>query len=914
MYIPILYHSNYGRGGSDFKTLFETLKDYQIPACGIVDDAFFGLYEFLTRAKEYGIKPLIGARVTVSGDQNRDPEKKFAIYLFIKNRIGYTNLCSILTRHAFQMLDTNFIKNHAAGLILITNAVPALEEFASAFAGQYYLLLPGASYMPDKKVPVVGANEIFYVKPQEKVIYRLLSKIKKFPVEDGNKKISYLIKPDQFIRFYEPQSPAIKNSLRIAEECSYLPDASEWIFPYCKKSLAEIIKPFHSRLNGQEKRRLESEYKIIKEMGFEPYFVLIYELKEFAQSQGIRMNVRGSAAASFILYLLGLSVVNPIKYQLPFERFLNQKRREPPDIDVDVEFNQRERLIDAIYKKFGNNHVARLSMINRFQIRARFRDTARAFGITPEELKNIKDHLGEKLVAAIMKLGEQIDGYPRAVATHPSGIVITPEPVVSYVPLYPGPLGAITQLDKEGIGVTGLVKIDILGVRGFPELYLKRETIDFADASVYRFLGEARTIGCFQIESPMVRQILKKIRPQSLLDIANAIAIIRPGPAQGGMKERFIKRLNNAEKITYPHPDLKDILQETLGIPIYQEQILNIANRFAGFSLEEADLLRRAMTKERNSTLMTTLREKFFQQAQASGYSRKETEQVWQRIAAFSSFSFNKAHSITYATLAYLSAYQKFYNPLEFFCRLLNNEGGYYPLHAYLNEARRWGIKILGPDINKSDWGFTIKDGALITGFRHIRNLSFSTFEKILRFRPFNNAEHLFVAVKPDIEEGLNLIRSGALNLFGESWSALYFKLLKSVRTTSRRSSREQTNLLLENINAEYFGDFNQQDKYKAQLYTLGFLPDQHILEFLYPNRSVKLSEVRGKKEEVDVVGLVIARRIICTSKHRFISFYTIDDETDHLEAVVFQQLEDDKAILKMKGRFVDDCFYVRVL
>ncbi|MGB9721460.1 MAG: PHP domain-containing protein [bacterium] len=925
MYVPLLYHSNYGLGGSDFETLFETLKQYRIPGCGIVDDTFFGLNEFLKFAQHYEIKPIIGSRISISNRSKNSGtawSKDFSLvdkdffYLFIKNRTGYSNLCQILTWYAFKKLDINFIKEHSSGLVLVSNSTGLIDELSPAFPDIYFLLLPDSYFIPEKKIPIISANEIFYVKLQERIIYRLLSVIKKFKSEDNKKVPYYIISPERFSKLYYQYPEAIKNLFKFVEICDYKPVPGSWIFPQTDKKLIEIIKTRCHNLNHQERHRLEFEYKVIKEMGFEPYFVLIYELKEFAKEKGIGMNVRGSAASSFILYLLGISVVNPLKYRLPFERFLNQKRSEPPDIDVDVEYNQREFLLGEIYKKFGNDYVARISMINRFQTRARFRDTARAYGVSPDELKKIKEHLGEKLIGEIFRISERIDNYPHYFSCHPSGIVITPDLVFKYTPLYPSPQGAITHFDKDGIGIAGLVKLDILGVRGFPELYIKKERINFDDYSVYKFIAEAKTLGCFQIESPMVRQVLKRIKPRNLLDIANAIAIIRPGPAHGGMKERFLKRLNGEEKVDYSHPNLKDILKETLGIPVYQEQILNMANCFAGFSLADADLLRRAITKERDSDLIDKIKEKFFRQAEDLGYTTREIEGVWKRISAFSSFGFNKAHSITYATLAYLSAYQKLYNPLEFFCRLLNNGGGYYPLYAYINEARRWGIKIVAPDINQSDCGFSIKKGCVITGLNKIRNLSFPTMQKIIKCQPFQSAQHFFSIVRPDMEEGDSLIKSGALNLFGEPFPKLYFMLLQSSSCSiNRKKPIEQKTFVKEDLSATDFSDFNQNTKLKAQFSALGFIPGQHILEFLYPKRCVKIADIMSISRAVQLTCLVISRRTILTKNKKIMSFLAIDDETGVIDAILFPNqhlLESKSLILKIKGYLKDGTLYVQ--
>ncbi|MEO0189837.1 MAG: hypothetical protein ABIL18_02540, partial [candidate division WOR-3 bacterium] len=328
---------------------------------------------------------------------------------------------------------------------------------------------------------------------------------------------------------------------------------------------------------------------------------------------------------------------------------------------------------------------------------------------------------------------------------------------------------------------------------------------------------------------------------------------------------------------------------------------------------DDADLLRRAMTKERGSNLMNEIKEKFFIESAKLGYSKKEIERVWQRISAFSSFGFNKAHSLTYATLAYLSAYQKFYAPLEFFCRLLNNEGGYYPVYAYINEARRWGIKIIGPDINRSEYGFSIKDGSLVVGLCRIRNLSHTTIKKILKFRPFQNSEKFYSFVKPDIEEGTNLIKSGAMDLLGKSWTELYFRLLRFLYQNNQKKSTGQEIFIKEEWSDKEFNDFNQQLKLKSQFNVLGFLPMMHILEFLYPERQIKISDIRSIQHLNSLTGLMIAKRTILTRTKKYMSFYTVDDETGFLEVVMFERpREESEPILQIKGYLKDDLFYAR--
>jgi len=939
IYIPLLYHSNYGLGGSNFETLFEHLKKYDLDTCGIVDETLFGLPEFIKYTKAYNIKPIIGTRIIISPFYDKNIKNVFApfsegrgrarhcLYFLIKDQPGYENLCQILTRKFVGILNRQFIKEHARGLILLSNSIPLLNEFKFAFAEMYYLLLPYHTVInPD--FPPLAANEIFYVTKQEKILYKLMCTIKGNQYEHDFRMPNHLLSIGEFYKIFSGYQEAIENNRHLIEICNFLPENRGWIFPKLGECLYEILKPKVKDLMPSERCRIKYEYQIIKETGFEPYFSLVYHLKEFALSKGIGMNVRGSAASSFILYMLGLSVVNPLKNSLPFERFLNPQRAEPPDIDVDVEFTQRERLIGEIYKKFGNDYVAHVSVINRFQGRARFRNTARAYGISPQELRGIENHLGERVIEDIYNLAKKIDNYPHYFSCHPSGIVITPKPIFYYVPLYPSPAGRITHLDKDGIEMVGLVKIDILGVRGFPALYLSRDKIDLNEPNVCQLIGEGRTLGCFQIESPMVRQVLKRIKPKSLMDIANAIAVIRPGPARGGMKEKFLKRLKRDEPIEYPHQVLESALIETLGIPIYQEQILQIAHDFAGFSLSEADMLRRAMTKERATNCMKKIEELFFTRARMMGYPESEIATVWERIAAFSSFGFNKAHSITYATLAYLSAYQKLYNPLDFFCRVINNKGGYYPTHAYINEARRWGIKILPPDVNRSAIGFSVahcpSGHSIITGLSEIKNLSISTISNILKFRPFKNPEELFYYSQPSIDEAVALIKSSALDTFDKSWPKLYFIFLNSrlKNVATQKTSNVVAPFMAHNIFTVYcyemltknlpdFHDFGQDIKLKEQLKILGFLSRCHILEFFYPQRKIKIADL-AEGIPGTIIGLPIAARTILAKNKRLMSFLTVDDDTGVLEVIIFP----DKykpglygSILQIEGALKDNSF-----
>lgn len=893
-YIPLLYHSNYGVGGSDFKTLFEHLSKHDLKSCGLVDITFFGLHEFVKYAKEYGIKPIIGIKAPFI------KEGRSKSYLIVQNEEGYRNLCKIITKNSFGIIDIDYVKKHTAGTILLSNSIRILKDLGPLFSSKYYLLFPHHAVI-DNAFPAVAVNEIFYATKSEKNLYKLMCAIKVNQYGHRPGIPNHLLSKEEFNRLFIDYPDAIHNTIKLSEKCSYVPENKGWIFPASNQDLAQIMKSNIRNLHPKEQSRLDYEYRVVMDTGFAPHFSLVYHLKEFALEKGIGMNVRGSAASSFILYVLGLSITNPLKHNLPFERFLNPQRTEPPDIDVDVEFSRREKLIKEIHQKYGSDHVAHISVINRFKRRASFRETARAHGISPREIKNIGNHLEEKTIRVIHNLSEKIIGYPHYFSCHPSGIVITPERIFNYVPLYPSPADQITHLDKDGIEMVGLVKIDILGVRGFPELYLSRDKIDFNDPQVYRFISTAKTLGCFQIESPMVRYMIKRINPKTTMDIANAIAIIRPGPAQGGMKERFLKRIKGEERIDYPHPRLQNALFDTLGIPVYQEQILQIAHDFAHFSLSDGDMLRRAMTKARNPNSMRELRELFFTKAINMGYHLREIEPVWDRIRAFSSFGFNKAHSITYATLAYLSAYQKFYEPLNFFCQVINNKGGYYPTAAYINEARRWEINILAPDVTKSEDKFIVYNSSLLTGLNEIRDLSSETINRIIRLRPFKDGRDFFYRVRPSIEEGISLIKSNSLDAFEHTWPELYFLLL---------DSKAPKDIIPEFAGeTPKFRDFHKQVKLLDQLKTIEFIPENHILEIFYPQRRLRISDL-SKMAKARIVGMILTRRTIRTRNNKLMCFLTVDDETDVLEVVIFPNKYNPKkigTIMEIAGNMQDD-------
>ncbi|MDQ7778875.1 MAG: hypothetical protein RDV41_04095 [Planctomycetota bacterium] len=607
--------------------------------------------------------------------------------------------------------------------------------------------------------------------------------------------------------------------------------------------LARLAYEGARRLYGPEKvndatvrDRLDYELTVIERLGFCDYFLVVWDIAQFARRAGIPVVGRGSAASSLVAYALGITNVCPLEFDLPFERFLNPSRTDPPDIDLDICWKRRDEVLAYVYTKYGRTRnaelgtrnaeiqnpksriqnpprVAMVSTHNTFQVRSAFREIAKTFGLPLDEINSLASRLPyyggtdlRKVISllpecrgfpvdvepykTILALTEQVIGFPHHLSIHVGGIVIAPDSLTNYLPLqlaakeingsmtgadesvngaaFHSPLSlweragvrdvlptqaadrlVITQYDMTGVEATGLVKIDLLGHRAlsviadtimavnsgaavsedvtqssapraaamhsrdgcatFPAGPGRRDAVLSSfdagrlsgdDPLTATLLREGRTIGCFQLESPGMRALLKQIRAETRRDAIIALSLIRPGPSASGMKELFIRRRLGREPVRYVHPSLEPVLKETCGIMLFQEDILRVAKAEAGFSLEEADMLRRAVSKKRSKEKIEELRDLFFAGAAANGVPADATEKIWDWVGNFAAYSYCKAHAVTYGFLAYQTVYLKSRYPAEFFAAMIANRAGFYQPRVYLEEARRMGVKILLPDVN----------------------------------------------------------------------------------------------------------------------------------------------------------------------------------------------------------------------
>ncbi len=489
--------------------------------------------------------------------------------------------------------------------------------------------------------------------------------------------------------------------------------------------------------------RLKHELQVITKMGFADYFLVVHEIVQFARAKTIGCVGRGSAADSLASYCLGISDVDPLRYNLHFERFLNESRTDFPDIDLDFDWRRRDEVIRFVYQHWGCDHVAMISTQHFYKARSAFRDAARALGMPTDKLNQLTgrlpydeaDNLSRSIasmpecrdfplhdpqVARAVRIAECLAGLPRGLSVHVGGVVISPRELVCYSPLQPATKGiAITQYDMRAIEKVGLVKIDLLGHRS---LAILSDTLDLVqrnhavrvdlpslpedDPDTAKVLASGRTVGCFQIESPGVRQLLQMLQAKDLLDIIHALSLIRPGPSASGMKEHFIKRKRGLEPVTYLHPAMKEVLAETYGVMLYQEDVMMVAAAVAGFTMSTGDSLRKALEKPDSHEQMARLKTTFIEGAMRRGCDEMIAEHIWLLVSNFAAYSYNKAHACTYGKISYWCTYMKTHYPAEFMTGVLNNIGGYYSLSEYVEEARRLGVPILPPHVNASGLDF----------------------------------------------------------------------------------------------------------------------------------------------------------------------------------------------------------------
>jgi DNA polymerase III alpha subunit len=781
---------------------------------------------------------------------------------------------------------------------------------------------------------LVAMGQALMLEAADLELARLLSAIRAgttfdtAPVRELPSPKALLRGPDQLARELSEWPGAARNNRVLADRCAALqllprrPVFPDFALPaglsapaYLRQLCREGMIRRYGRVTEQAQARLEHELSLIVSKGFSEYFLVVWDIVQYARRRGAPVAGRGSGASSLAAYLLGITNICPLRYSIPFERFLNGQREDFPDLDVDFCWRIRDEVIEYVFNRWGADHVAMVCTHNCFQERSALREAAKALGYSNAQVSAGDAEQADPRLGRLGSLARRLVGLPNHLSVHPGGVVIGKKPIDHYVPIEPAPKGVmIAQLDKDGIEQIGLVKLDLLGnrnlstVRCASELIRRRtgrlidvEALDDADPDTVRILRSAQTVGCNQLESPAMRHLLAAMAPTGVADVMKALALIRPGAAGIGMKEAFIRRQRGLEAPP-PQPEvIQRLLGHSHGVMLYEDDVMLVAAAMTGRTIDQADRFRKAIQKCRDDAERLALSREFLSACRANGFDGEYAKAMWVQMAKFNAYSFCRAHAGSYAILAYAGAYLKAHWPLEFWTSALNNNQSLYPLRVYVEQAKRAGVRFALPDVNRSEAEFRIDangDGeAIRVGLSRIAGLGPVGVEAILRARaeqPFTSLSDLLVRTGLSREQARGLVLCGAMDSLGRRRPVLMMELnLFFTIPSSARLVGGRTLLSSPPVLPDPPGDYPPQRKFTDQWRLLGLSVGEHILsgcraalEGFTDARSGDLPGRVGRS--VRLAGMLEAARVTQTSRDESMMFLTLDDEDGLFEATVF--------------------------
>lgn len=1007
--------------------------------------SMFGVIDFYKACHKEGVKPILGCEVYVAPRRRTDRLPKLDdqpshLVLLAENQRGYQNLLKLVSLGYTEgfyykpRIDKELLARHNDGLIALSGCLAgevadkilggqpdkarrAAQDYLETFGrDRYFLELQDHGFQEQRtvnrellkiaaelKLPLVATNDVHYLKREHADIQDVLLCIqtgKSINSPDRMKFESqemYLKSPREMSLLFGEIPEALGNTVRIAERCQVNIEFGRLHLPYFtvpegytpagflrEKCRAGAVERY-GHCSGPVEERLDYELKVIGQMGYEEYFLIVWDFIRYARERGIAVGPgRGSAAGSIVAYVLQITNIDPLRYGLLFERFLNPERISMPDIDIDFDYERRGEVIEYIVQKYGTDRVAQIITFGTMAARAAIRDVGRALDmpygsvdrvakLVPMELNmtidkalaNSPDLKGvyeqDAEVKRLIDTALELEGMPRHASTHAAGVVISREPLVEYLPLNKTSDGLVTtQFPMTTVEELGLLKMDLLGLRNLTVIgeavnrieqvkgrKLDINTIPLDDAATFDMLTRGEGIGVFQLESSGMRSILKELKPNAFEDIVALVALYRPGPLGSGMVEDFIQRKHGQTRVDYFHPDLEPILRETYGVILYQEQVMMIARVMAGYSLGQADSLRKAMGKK-IAKIMAMHREWFINGtavdekgnplitpipgAVARGYDRQLAEKMFDLMEYFAGYGFNKSHSAAYALVSYQTAYLKANFPVEYMAALLTSvRDNTDKVVLYIEECRRMGIPVLPPDINRSRENFTAVEGAIRFGLAAVKNVGWGAVQEMMQarekqgsFTTFSDFCSRVVANRRVLE---SLVKAGALDEFGHR-AQLLAALDTGLEYAARmQRDRNQGQVNLFDLMPDLPGEAaelqlpavpglsaKQQLEYEKE--ALGLYISGHplsefnwLLEALEVQRVVDLAEIPDGQPLL-LAGMISAIKRITSRKGDPMAFVNLEDLTGNCEVVVFPEVYrrcgsalDPKLPLLLRGR-----------
>ncbi|MEN6413234.1 MAG: DNA polymerase III subunit alpha [Veillonellales bacterium] len=1015
-FVHLHVHTEYSLldGACRIDKLIQRVKELGMPAVAITDHgAMYGVIDFYKEAEKQGVKPIIGCEVYVAPRSRLEKsavegESYYHLILLAENNQGYRNLIELVSRGYTEgfyykpRIDRELLRQYSEGLIClsacIAGEIPSLllkgdfagagalaEEYRSIFGADNFFLEVQDHGLPEQQqvngrlieiarktgIGLVATNDLHYINKTDGECHDVLLCIQMGKTVDDTGRLRfpnnefYLKSAGEMAGLFGEIPEALENTWRIAERCNVKFEFGHLLLPefpvpqgltddeYLRQLCREGLPGRYKTVDETVKSRLEYELAVIQKMGYSSYFLIVWDFINYARHNGIPVGPgRGSAAGSIVAYVLGITNIDPLRYGLLFERFLNPERVTMPDIDIDFCYVKRSKVIDYVAKRYGADRVAQIITFGTMAAKAAIRDVGRALNMPYGEVdriaKLVPNELGitlakaltvnaelkaayqaEPAVKKLLDLAMAVEGLPRHASTHAAGLVIAKEPLTHYVPLQNSAEGFLTtQYDKDRIEEIGLLKMDLLGLRTLTvigdTLELIRsnrgETVDMdhiplADEKTCNMLASGDTAGVFQMESSGMTNLVKELRPESFADLIPLVALYRPGPLGSGMVADFINGRHGEKQVTYLHPILKPILQDTFGVILYQEQVMQIASTLAGFTLGQADLLRRAMGKKKHEVLAAQ-RDDFLRGARERNIEDKLAIEIFELMTHFADYGFNKSHSAAYALVAYQTAYLKAHYPQEFMAALLTSVmgGANEKVGFYIEECKRMEIPVLPPDINASKASFSVDGDAIRFGLAGVKNVGDNAIENIIEARSkadkfsslvdFCTRVDMRVVNKRVIE---SLIKCGAFDSFAARRSQLLAVLDRAVDAAAVRQRDlasgqmdlfgEETLTGINDIVLPDIPELPQEERLNLEKEMTGFYITGHPLDKFreqmkkFPMIKELLSGEYEDGKVVRVAGLITGAKRITTKAGDMMCFATLEDFFDAIEIIAFPRV-----------------------
>lgn len=942
-------HSSYDLLNSSIRIsdVVEKGKDENYQALALTDlNVMHGALQFYDECLKVNIKPIIGLTIYLDDQLNQ-----VECVLLAKNNIGYHNLIKLSSAISLKerfSTPVEWLNTYSDGLIIIAKQLNPdnayLFQAIQINDDDKYLSHNSSADLTHKKVYIQSALYLNQDDGDSLIGLKAIKNNEKLTISDFNKNINRHFLSEKELPNIDVSNEYIENTDEIAQKCNveitYHQDLlPKFDTPEHKTSneylweLLMINKERYPQFNEEYKKRLKYEYDIIVSMGYADYFLIVSDLIQYAKEQNVLVGPgRGSSGGSLVSYILNITTIDPIEFDLLFERFLNPQRVTMPDIDIDFQDTKRDKVIQYVQNKYGDNKVAGIVTYGHLQARAVARDVGRILqfddatlnyiskliphklGITlneayeSDEFKQFvnQNHLHEKW----FELSKQLEGLPRHTSTHAAGIIINDQSLHQFVPTMMGDTGVLTQWTMTETEKIGLLKIDFLGLRNLSIIqqvvnqvkYQENKNIDieeipFDDTKVFQLLSRGETTGIFQLESQGVRSVLKRLKPDHFLDIVAVTSLYRPGP----MEEipTYIKRRRQNEQIEYLHPDLEGILKSTYGVIIYQEQIMQIASKFAGFSYGEADILRRAMSKK-NRAVLENERKHFVNGSLERGYEESTAIKIFDLILKFADYGYPKAHAVAYSKIAYIMTYLKVHYPTYFYASILSNVvGNEVKTEQMVTELKRIGVKIYPPSINDSEWFYKATSDGIYTSLGAIKSVGYQSVKSIVderktngKYKDMYDIVHRLPNKVKNKKMIQSLIYSGALDTFGQTRATM----LQSIDDVyeSSESVGDANNLLAElglNVKKE-FKEVEEMPSLMKSEYEkeyLGFYATEHpILSLFKQLQYLSIYPIRIQNDKVPMLVMISSLRKIRTKKGQNMAFVNIIDGINEVEGVIF--------------------------